>query len=118
MEFILDSRYSKELSYFLSPLFYTCISYAIHGVLVYSTVNYKLYPSNSQQLTTRDILGLYAWNVIGMAVLCLVTFNYNENLLFKMWLLVIPVSTYSTYKGLQKRVIIIDRNKKQELNSN
>jgi hypothetical protein len=107
MNSILDFIYSKELIYFLSPLFYVCISYVIYEILVYSTVNYK----PSQELTMRDILGLYAWNVIGMAVLCLMLCNDHWNLLFKMWLLVVPVSTYSTYKGLEKRSIIIDRNK-------
>jgi|GEM_PF-4619333 len=112
MNSILDFIYSKELIYFLSPLFYVCISYVVYEVLVYSTVNYKLSQFRIQELTMRDIWGLYAWNVIGMAVLFLIFCNDHWHLLFKMWILVLPVSAYSTYKGLQKRANVIERYKK------
>jgi hypothetical protein len=113
MDSILAFISSKEFIYFLSPLFYVFISYVICKVLIYSTVNYKQYPFRIQELTMRDILGLYAWNVIGMAVLCLIFCNDHWYLLFKMWILVIPVSAYSTYKGLKKHAGIVERNKNQ-----
>jgi hypothetical protein len=111
MDTILDLIYSEKVQYLISPLFYACLSLLIYRVLVHSTANYKLSQFKIETLTKKDIAGLYAFNVIGVAVICLILLNEHLYKLYRILILCVPVAAYSTYKGLQERIKVIERYK-------